>query len=73
MITDLYARWHRYLADGVQALVAAGEIDPATRVDDAATAVLTAVAGGATLLMATGEISYLETALGEAVASLRRA
>src|ERR1700744_4394991 len=29
VITDLYARWHRYLADGVRALVAAGEIDPA--------------------------------------------
>src|ERR1700753_3833543 len=70
VITDLYARWHRYLADGVRASVAAGEIDPAASVDDAATAVLTAVAGGATLLMATGEISYLETALGEAVAGL---
>jgi AcrR family transcriptional regulator len=72
VITELYARWHRYLADGVRALVAAGEIDPATDVDDAATAVLTAVAGGATLLMATGEISYLETALGEALGGLCR-
>src|SRR6201995_5756872 len=73
VVTDLYARWHEYLAAGVRALVATGEIDPGTDVDDAATAVLTAVAGGATLLMATGQIGYLETALGEAVAGLRRA
>jgi AcrR family transcriptional regulator len=72
VVTDLYARWQQYLADGVRALIAAGEIDPGTDVDDAATSVLTAVAGGATLLMATGEISYLETAVGEAVDSLRR-
>ena len=72
VITDLYARWHAYLADGVRALVASGEIDPGTDVADAATAVLTAVAGGATLLMATGEISYLETALGQAVSGLRQ-
>ncbi|HEX4255842.1 MAG TPA: TetR/AcrR family transcriptional regulator, partial [Streptosporangiaceae bacterium] len=47
VVTDLYARWHEYLADGVRALVAAGEIDPGTDVADAATAILTAVAGGA--------------------------
>lgn len=73
VVTDLYARWHAYLADGVRALVASGEIGSGTKVNDAATAVLTAVAGGATLLMATGEISFLETALDEAVAGLRRA
>jgi AcrR family transcriptional regulator len=72
VVTELYARWHGYLADGVRALIAAGEIDPATHSGDAATAVLTAVAGGATLLMATGEIGYLETALGEAMGGLRR-
>ena len=72
VVTDLYTRWQEYLANGVRALIAAGEISPGTDVDDAATSILTAVAGGATLLMATGEISYLETALGEAVSGLRR-
>ncbi|HEY2519938.1 MAG TPA: TetR/AcrR family transcriptional regulator [Streptosporangiaceae bacterium] len=72
VVTELYARWQAYLADGVRALIAAGEIDPGTDVDDAATAILTTVAGGATLLMATGEIGYLETALGEALGGLRR-
>jgi hypothetical protein len=40
---------------------------------DAATAILTAVAGGATMLMATGEISYLEVVLDETLGGLRRA
>ena len=73
VIVDMYARWQDYLADGVRALAAAGEIDAGTDVADAATAILTAVAGGATMLMATGEISYLEVALDEALGGLRRA
>jgi hypothetical protein len=72
VVTDLYARWHEYLADGVQALIAAGEIDPGTDVAGTATTVLTAVAGGATLLMATGDIGSLETALTAAVSDLGR-
>ncbi len=72
VVTDLYARWHEYLADGVRALVAAGELDPGTDVAGVATTILTAVAGGATLLMATGDISSLETALTAAVGDLRR-
>src|ERR1700744_544468 len=72
VIVDMYARWQDYLADGVRALAAAGEIDAGTDVADAATAILTAVAGGATMLMATGEISYLEVALDEALDGLRR-
>src|ERR1700759_3736206 len=70
VVTDLYARWHEYLADGAR--VAAGEIDPGTDVDGTATTILTAVAGGATLLMATGDISSLETALTAAVSDLGR-
>src|ERR1700759_4103551 len=72
VIVDMYARWQDYLADGVRALAAAGEIDAATDVADAATANLTAVAGGATMLMATGQISYLEVALDEALSGLAR-
>jgi AcrR family transcriptional regulator len=73
VVTGMYARWHAYLADGVRALAATGEIGPGTDVANAATAILTVVAGGATMLMATGEISYLEVALDEALDGLRRA
>jgi AcrR family transcriptional regulator len=71
VVTDLYHRWHGHLRAGVETLREAGEIDPDTDVDRAVTAVLTAVAGGATLLIATGRIDYLETALSEALAGLR--
>jgi hypothetical protein len=44
-----------------------GYTDP----EQAATAILTAVTGGATMLLAAGQISYLETALTEALGRLR--
>jgi AcrR family transcriptional regulator len=71
VVTDLYDRWHGHLRAGIQALRDAGEIGPSTDVDRAATAILTAVAGGATLLMATGRIDYMATALTEALDGLR--
>lgn len=64
------ARSHRLT--GVQALRDAGEIDADVDVDEAATAILTAVSGGATMLQATNRISYLEVALTEALDGLRR-
>jgi len=72
IVTDLYARWHAHLSIGVQALKDSGAIDPGTKVDRAATAILTAVTGGATMLQGTGEIRYLEIALTEALDGLRR-
>ena len=47
VITDLYDRWHGYLAAGVRALIERGDIAADTDADHAATAVLTAVSGGA--------------------------
>src|SRR6201995_4604763 len=73
VITDMYARWQSYLADGVRALIAAGGIDAGADVSDAATAILTGVAGGGAMLRATGQISYLEVALDEALSGLARA
>ena len=72
VVTDMYARWHEHLAEGLRALSAAGDIGAGTNVMDAATAILTAVAGGATMLMATGEISYPEVVLDETLGGLRR-
>jgi AcrR family transcriptional regulator len=71
VITDLYDRWLGYLVNGVEALIAAGEIDGRTDAGDAASAILTAVTGGATMLQATGRIGYLEVSLTEALNGLR--
>jgi AcrR family transcriptional regulator len=72
IITDLYDRWHGYLAAGVRALIEGGDAAPDTDPDHAATAVLTAVSGGATMLMATDRLDYLKIALGEALRTLHR-
>ncbi|MDP9845674.1 TetR/AcrR family transcriptional regulator [Streptosporangium lutulentum] len=71
IVTDLYDRWHAHLVTGVKALADTGEIDPNTDADQAATALLTAVTGGATLLQATDRITYLEVALTAALDDLR--
>jgi AcrR family transcriptional regulator len=73
IITDLYDRWHRYLAAGVKALIATGEIDGNIDPAQSASAILAAVTGGATMLQATGNISYLEASLTEALTGLRAA
>jgi AcrR family transcriptional regulator len=72
IVSDLYDSWAQYLAAGVQALKDAGEIDKSTDVDATATAVLAAIQGGVLMMQATDSISYLETALSEALDAIRR-
>ncbi|HET6298075.1 MAG TPA: TetR/AcrR family transcriptional regulator [Kribbella sp.] len=72
IVKNLLDDWHGYLASGVQALKASGEIDGGVDVNKAATSVLTAVTGGAGMLQATDRISYLEVALAEALEGMRR-
>lgn len=72
IVGDMLDRWLQYLVDGVEALRASGEIDQSVDPVRAATAILTAVNGGATMLVATDRIHYLETALTEAIDDLRR-
>jgi AcrR family transcriptional regulator len=72
IVSTLYDTWSRYLAAGVQALKDSGEIDASTDVDATATAVLAAIQGGVLMMQATDRISYLETALAEALDAMRR-
>jgi AcrR family transcriptional regulator len=72
IIAGLYERWHGYLAAGVAALRDGGEIDADVDVGRAATGILTSVTGGATLLQATDDITYLDVGLREAIDNLRR-
>lgn len=72
IVSDLYDTWAQYLSTGVQALKDSGEIDADTDVDAKATAVLAAIQGGVLMMQATGRISYLETALGEAIDAMRQ-
>ncbi|MDI5964879.1 TetR/AcrR family transcriptional regulator [Streptantibioticus silvisoli] len=70
IITRMYDRWQSHLADGVRALTAAGAIPPGADPDRSATAILTAICGGATMLQATNRITYLEVALDDALSTL---
>ncbi|MFF1835480.1 TetR/AcrR family transcriptional regulator [Streptomyces sp. NPDC058231] len=72
IITRMYDRWHTHLVEGVRALKASGEAGERLDADAAATAILTAVTGGATLLQATDSLTYLETSLDRALDALRR-
>jgi AcrR family transcriptional regulator len=72
IIAGLYDRWRDLLADGVRALRDAGEIDPSIDPAQAAASILAAITGGATLLIATNRLCYLEIALADALDDLRR-
>lgn len=72
VVGDLLDRWLQYLVDGVEALRASGEIDQSIDAVRAATSILVAINGGATMLVATDRIHYLETALTAAIDDLRR-
>jgi AcrR family transcriptional regulator len=72
IVSTLYDDWTEQLATGVQALRDSGEIDASTDVRATATAVLAAIQGGVLMMQATDRISYLETALDEALDAMRR-
>jgi ribosome-associated translation inhibitor RaiA len=72
IVSTLYDDWTEQLATGVQALRDSGEIDARTDVRATATAVLAAIQGGVLMMQATDRISYLETALDEALDAMRR-
>ncbi|MET8161336.1 TetR/AcrR family transcriptional regulator [Sphaerisporangium sp. NPDC005289] len=71
IVTGMYDRWHAHLAAGVQALKDSGEIPPSVDAGRAATTILTTVCGGATMLQATDDLSYLETGLADVLDGLR--
>jgi AcrR family transcriptional regulator len=71
VINGMYATWRGFLADGVRALAAAGQTAPGADPDRIATTLLTAISGGATMLQATDDIRYLETALSDVLETFR--
>ncbi|WP_037074710.1 TetR/AcrR family transcriptional regulator [Pseudonocardia spinosispora] len=72
IITELYERWHGYVAEGVRALRDGGLIDARIDPDTSAVEILTAISGGATMLQATDRIDYLDISLREVINGLRR-
>lgn len=68
----LMNRWHGAIAAGVRVMQDRGEIDTGLDPDRSAAALLAGVQGGVSVMLATGDPSYLEAALDEGIAALRR-
>lgn len=68
---QLISTWQAALRKGVLAMQEAGEIDRRLDADRTAAALVAAVQGGVTILMATGGIAHLEAALDTTLSLLR--
>ncbi|MGW3313533.1 TetR/AcrR family transcriptional regulator [Streptomyces sp. NPDC001073] len=68
---QLISTWQAALREGVLAMQEAGEIDYRPDADRTAAALVAAVQGGVTILMATGGIAHLEAALDTTLSLLR--
>jgi AcrR family transcriptional regulator len=70
IISGLLLDWHRRIADGIRRSQQSGVIDASLRPDPAAATILAAIQGGVGIFLATADITFLETALDAALASL---
>lgn len=69
---ELINRWHGAIAAGVRAMQDRGHINVKVDPDRSAAALLAGIQGGVGVMLATGDLSYLEAALDEGIAALRR-
>jgi AcrR family transcriptional regulator len=68
---ELMAKWHGAIAAGIRSMQGQGKISIAADADRAAAALLAGTQGGVGIMLATGDLSYLEAALDEGIAALR--
>jgi len=68
----LMDKWHTEIADGVRHMQEQDKVAAGLDADRIAAALLAGIQGGVGVLLATGDISYLEAALDVGIQSLRR-
>ncbi len=68
---ELITKWHSAIADGIRAMQERGKIAGAVDADRSAAALLAGIQGGVGIMLATGDLTYLEAALDEGIAALR--
>lgn len=68
---ELIATWQRAIAAGIRSMQQRGTIAAGLDADRAAAALLAGIQGGVGIMLATGDLSYLEAALDEGIAGLR--
>jgi AcrR family transcriptional regulator len=70
---ELMSKWHGAIADGVRSMQQQGKVAARVDADRAAAALLAGIQGGVGIMLATGDLSYLEAALDEGIDGLRGA
>ncbi|SEH68470.1 DNA-binding transcriptional regulator, AcrR family [Mycolicibacterium rutilum] len=69
----LMRQWHDEITAGVRAMQEQGKMATSLDADRVSAALLAGIQGGVAIMLATGDLSYLEAALDTAIESLRRA
>jgi AcrR family transcriptional regulator len=69
--TALMTKWHDEIADGVQDMQNQGKVAARLDADRVAAALLAGIQGGVGVMLATGDLGYLEAALDVGIESLR--
>ena len=68
----LVRQWHDEIAAGVRHMQSQGKVADALDADQVAAAMLAGIQGGVGIMLATGDLGYLESALDIGIDSLRR-
>lgn len=68
---SLIRQWHGEIATGIRAMQAGGKMARRIDADAAAAALLAGIQGGVGILLATGDLGFLEAALDRGIAALR--
>ncbi|MGH3581697.1 MAG: TetR/AcrR family transcriptional regulator [Mycobacterium sp.] len=71
--TALMQRWHDEIADGIRDMQTQGKISARVDARKSSAALLAGIQGGVGILLATGDLSYLEHALDVGIETLRSA
>jgi AcrR family transcriptional regulator len=68
---ELMVKWHGAIAAGIRSMQEQGKVAALVDADRAAAALLAGIQGGVGIMLATGDLSYLEAALDEGIGALR--
>lgn len=69
--TSLIRQWHAEIAAGIRAMQQRGKIAARVDADASAAALLAGIQGGVGIMLATGDLGFLEAALDRGIAALR--
>ncbi|SBS72485.1 Regulatory protein TetR [uncultured Mycobacterium sp.] len=71
--TELIAKWRGAIATGIRSMQAQGKMAGSVDAERAAAALLAGIQGGVGIMLATGDLTYLEAALDDGIQRLRAA